>query len=370
MCWSARAVGHRLVPRREKVWELMKKICVGAALAAAVGLFGCGPVSPGGTGGSGGTGGGSGGTGGSGGVPNSGSLVGWASVAGDGVATTSGGLGGDTVTPTTAQQLMDYAASSATLTIRIQGTFSVPRLQVSSNKTLIGIGGDATILGGIRIRGGGTDSMVENVIIQNLHVNGATSDVDGDAVQVHYAHHVWIDHCEIWDAADGNLDIVHASNWVTVSWNKFRYSSSPPADDHRFSNLIGHSDDNASEDTGRLKVTLHHNWWADRVVERMPRGRFGDIHVFDNYYSSTGNNYVIRAGVYAQILVENNYFKGVDTPHEIDGTGAQIVARGNVYDATTGAQDTSGSAFTPGYGYAIDAASSIPALVQQGAGPH
>jgi pectate lyase len=30
-------------------------------------------------------------------------------------------------------------------------------------------------------------------------------------------------------------------------------------------------------DRGKLKVTFHHNWWADGVIERMPRVRFGDV---------------------------------------------------------------------------------------------
>ena len=42
-------------------------------------------------------------------------------------------------------------------------------------------------------------------------------------------HHVWIDHCEVWDAYDGNMDITHGSNWITVSWTKFRYSTAPAA---------------------------------------------------------------------------------------------------------------------------------------------
>jgi pectate lyase len=65
--------------------------------------------------------------------------------------------------------------------------------------------------------------------------------------------------------------------------------------DHRFSNLVGHSDNNASEDAGRLHVTFHHNWWGQLVHERMPRVRFGRVHVYNNFYNSPGNNYCIRA---------------------------------------------------------------------------
>lgn len=304
-------------------------------------------------------------------VPEDEGLIGWATVSGDGVATTTGGLGGRTVTPATAQELLDFAASSEPLVILVDGQFAVPRLQVASNKTLLGVGPDALISGGVRIRGS-SDSPVQNVIVQNLNVDGRTSDVDGDAVQIYYAHHVWVDHCEIFDAPDGNLDIVHAANWVTVSWTIFRYTSSAPDPAHRFSNLIGHSDSNASEDTGRLKVTFHHDYWADGVIERMPRIRFGDVHVFNSYYAAPGNNYGIGAALEARVVVENNFFDGVNDPHIFYGgePTAQIAASGNVYEGTTGdAQSGQGAAFDPPYAYVLDRAEDVPALVTQGAGP-
>jgi pectate lyase len=306
------------------------------------------------------------------------SLVGWGSVSGDSVSATTGGLGGDTVTPASAEELMDYAESADPLIIRIQGTFNVPRLNVASNKTLVGIGNDATINGGVRIRGY-DDDMIQNVIIQNLHVNGGTTDVDDDAMQIYFAHHVWIDHTDIYDGLDGNLDITHASSWITLSWNKFRYTSayqrpSGEDSDHRFSNLLGHSDNNADEDTGRMKVTLHHNWYAEGVIERMPRVRFGQVHVFNNYYSSADNNYCVGGGLEAELLVQNNYFDNVKDPHRFqdDDDTAVIVASGNNYVgiSNTTLKDTRGAAFTPGYTATLEAAdATLKALVTKCAGP-
>ena len=120
---------------------------------------------------------------------------------------------------------------------------------------------------------------------------------------------------------------------------------------------------------GRLKVTWHHNWWSDRVHERMPRVRFGQIHLFNNYYSATGNNYCIRAGVEANILVENNYFENVDSPHEIDASGAIINADGNTYSGTTGATDESGTAFDPPYPYSLESPEAARTAIQGNAGP-
>lgn len=297
-------------------------------------------------------------------------LIGWASVSGDGVPTTTGGAAGRVVTAATADELTQFAASSEALVIQLEGDYSIPSLDVSSNKTLIGIG-PTTIHGGVRIRGT-ADEAVSNVIVKGIRFDGASSGADGDAMHIYYAHHVWIDHCEFFDAPDGNLDIVHASNWVTVSWSKFSYTANAPAPDHRFSNLIGHSDDNATEDTDRLKVTFHHDWWASGVVERMPRVRFGEVHVFNCYYSAAGNNYAIGAGFESRLVIENNAFDGVNDPHIFYSgeTTAQIVARDNAYLNTTGEQQSGqGSAFTPPYDYALDVADDVPAMVMQGAGP-
>ncbi len=294
-------------------------------------------------------------------VPTDNGLVGWATVNG----TTTGGSGGSTVDVDTASELVNAAKSSTKQVIRISGTLSVASLVVASNKTLVGVNGSATIVGGIEINGR------TNVIIQNLKVNAKSSGVNGDGIRITNSNHVWIDHCEVWDAPDGNLDISEASNYITISWTKFWYSNSPGDDAHRFSNLIGGSD-TATGDSGKLKITWHHNWWAARVHERMPRVRFGEVHVFNNYYSSSGNNYAIRAGYQARVRVENNYFDGVKNPHEVNedsGTGL-ITASGNTYDGTSGSKTSNGTVFTPPYTYKLDAASAIPAAVQAGAGPH
>jgi len=166
--------------------------------------------------------------------------------------------------------------------------------------------------------------------------------------------------------------VVHASNWVTISWTKFSYTSGAPDAEHRFSNLIGHSDDNAGEDTDRLKVTFHHNWWAEGIIERMPRVRYGEVHVFNNYYSASGNNYAIGAGTEARLLIENNYFEGVNDPHIFyDGEPtAQIAQEGNEYANTTGRQDEGqGSSFMAPYDYELYAPASIKTSVMANAGP-
>ncbi len=307
------------------------------------------------------------------------SLEGWGSVSGDGVQTTTGGGDAAPVRATSASELSGYASDGMPRVIEIEGTINVPRLEIRSNKTLVGVGADAQINGGLVIKGS-LQSPVTNVIIRNLNINGASTGGE-DAIQVQFAHHVWFDHCNIWDGPDGNLDMTHAVNWSTISWTIFRYTDAYRATpgesgDHRFSNLIGHSDDNGGEDRGKLKITLHHNWWSDGVRERMPRVRFGEVHVFNNYYSSGVSNYCVGAGAEAHILLENNYFDGVRNPHRYINSGdantAHITSNGNEYSGASGDQVTGGGgqAFTmPGYDVEMDPASEVKDLVRRCSGP-
>jgi pectate lyase len=96
---------------------------------------------------------------------------------------------------------------------------------------------------------------------------------------VQYSTRVWIDHNTLSHGYDGAIDIKRASDYVTVSWNHVF--------NHDKDMLLGHSDDNGSEDIGHLRVTYHHNWF-DGTVQRNPRVRFGNpVHVFNNYYCNT-----------------------------------------------------------------------------------
>jgi pectate lyase len=300
--------------------------------------------------------------------PNETALLGWAAVAGLGTLTTTGGAAGETVRATTAEQLAAFAALPEPLTIEIAGTLRLGRVVVASHKTLRGVGPAPRIEGGLRIRGR-SDDFVQNVIIQNLQIDASFSEVNGDGVQIHYAHHVWVDHCDISDAADGNLDVVHGSDFVTVSFSRFSYSSNSAG--ARKSTLIGHSDDGAAEDAGHLRVTLHHNAWLDGVLGSTPSVRFGDVHVFNNYYASPRTDAAITAGVGSRLLVEDNYFENVAIPYQIDGGGGarpQLRARSNVFTAATPRLEEAGAAFVPPYTYVSEPAERVPDNVLASAG--
>src|SRR5205814_7880198 len=116
-----------------------------------------------------------------------------------------------------------------------------------------------------------------------------------DNISITAAARVWIDHNAFDDGAhpdrtqptyfgrpfqwhDGECDITNNgmsfSDLVTVSWNRFT--------DHDKTMLIGASD-STTTDRGHLRVTIHHNYFAN-AGQRTPRDRFGQLHVYNNYY--------------------------------------------------------------------------------------
>ena len=363
--------------------------------------MGTGGTGTGGKGGSGGTG--TGGKAGSGGTGTGGStscttppaasaLVGWASVSGGGITTTTGGGNATPQTVTSVSALNSAAGGSNAAVIYVSGVLPNGSVKIGSNKTIVGICG-AEIHGHVDVVGS------SNVIIRNIKIVGyavGNCSLDpsydssvgcssgNDAITVEKGTHIWFDHDDISDGTDGNLDITLGADFVTVSWTKFHYtartdnngSDSTGAAGHRYSDLVGGSD-NSSGDVGKLNVTWHHNWWADNVVERQPRVRYGKNHLFNNLWSSSAANYCVRAGMDAQILVENSAFVGVKNPQQFNSTADQgtsyITANGNLYSGTSGTEATGGGGtpFTSApYPYTMDAASSVQSAVQSGAGPH
>lgn len=309
-------------------------------------------------------------------VINLDNLYGWADVAGEGIDTTTGGGYVDPIIVSDRNTLKELAWGNEPRVIVIDGSINVfGYLYVGSNKTIVGIDENATIIGEINI----TDQ--SNVIISNLNVQGAWPvTMPADGVNVERSHHVWLDHLNIWDAPDGNLDIKTGADYITVSWCKFWYTDS--SHDHRLSCLIGSGTGHDNTDMGKLNVTYHHCWFADKVSQRQPRLLYGKGHIYNNYYTSKESSYCIGVGVYAAGLIENNYFDGVNNPHQFYSTHvypANIVERGSVYNNTRGDKHTGyrsgGSKVNipdfdnPPYEYYLDNAEEIPSIVTENVGP-
>ena len=304
-------------------------------------------------------------------------LYGWAAVPANGIDTTSGGGNTQPIIVEDFGTLYALAQGNEPRVIVISGTIETrgEYIWVGSNKTIVGIDENATIHGEIVVEN------QSNVIISNLNIQGfwpATHPEDG--IRVQGSDHVWMNHLNIWDAPDGNLDIVGGADYCTVSWCKFWYTNA--AHEHRISNLIGSGTGNDDTDLGKLNVTYHHNWFADLVNQRMPKIAYGKVHVYNDYYTCTGNSYCIGVGCYASALIQNNYFEKVRTPHYFMYTGAYpttIVAEGNKYIETSGSivsgQSPSNTGATvlpfdnPPYEYYLDDAEDVPEIVSKGAGP-
>ncbi|MEV6846480.1 pectate lyase [Actinoplanes sp. NPDC051411] len=292
-------------------------------------------------------------------------LVGWATQGGG----TTGGAGGGSVTVTSYADLVAQAKSATTETIRVSGLFSCSDdVRVAANKTIIGVGASSGLTGcGINVKD------VSNVIIRNLNISKVLAgNGNGDAIHVDGGTRIWIDHNDLssdtshgTDYYDGLVDLTHAADYITVSWNRLH--------DHIKCSLVGHSDSNASEDTGHLRITYHHNAFIN-CAERGPRVRFGNpVHVFNNYYTNTTSfdySYSIATTENAGVLVEGNYFENITDPTHLsegDSDPGNLVARNN-YSVNSGTILTSGSVGSIPYSYTVDTPSSVKSIVTAGAG--
>lgn len=315
--------------------------------------------------------------------------IGWAAMNGG----TTGGGAAAPVLVTTLDALNAAVAGTTPAVIYVQGALARGTVTIGSNKTIIGCSGTASLNGHVELLGS------VNVIVRNLAIVGyncAPPDVDvtlggkcgdgTDAITVERsAHNLWFDHAAVSDGSDGNFDIIRGSDFITISHTKFSYSGqrSDPNDTgaagHRYSNLIGHADTNQAEDAGHLKITFHHDWWVGNIVAVQPRVRFGQVHLYNNLWTSTGGRDCIGVGVGANLLSENNVFLQVTTPIDttsfVNATIAPSFARsvGNLYTATTGSAPADlapSSVFVPPYPYSPELASAVEASVRASAGPH
>ena len=209
--------------------------------------------------------------------------------------------------------------------------------QIGSNKTILGVNTAKVAFGGLQIYA--NKCTRENIIIRNitfwdahgsteedtnynskskasadslvLECNGSTTDSSTKFVTYNYVPtNIWIDHCTFTDGTcndlernynhDGSLDMKAGKN-VTVSYCEFT--------NHDKVTLIAPSD--YYVDPEQRQITFHHNYYHG-AVQRMPRSRGCQIHIYNNYYNSIGTSgnggYALGPGIGSQFIVEGNYF--------------------------------------------------------------
>ncbi|WP_425244512.1 pectate lyase family protein [Streptomyces citrinus] len=201
--------------------------------------------------------------------------------------------------------------------------------KVGSNTTLVGLGAGA-VLKGASLQVANAD----NVIVRNLDLRDAYDcfpvwqpNTGGlgdwktayDTLWLKGATHVWVDHVTASDEGhpdedeptyfgrnylrhDGLIDITNGSDLVTVSWSRLV--------GHDKAMLIGNGD-GVTGDRGKLRVTLHHNAF-EGIVQRAPRVRFGQVHLYNNRYvvpaDAHDHRYSVGVSTESRIHAENNAF--------------------------------------------------------------
>ncbi|KIY69399.1 polysaccharide lyase family 1 protein [Cylindrobasidium torrendii FP15055 ss-10] len=269
---------------------------------------------------------------------------------------TTGGAGGSTTTVTTLAELTAAVSGSDAKIVIIDGEITGNEvIKVGSNTSLLGTSSASLVGVGLRVIN------EKNVIIRNIKISKVVA--PGDNVAVQASNQVWVDHMDLSsdkdhgkDFYDGLLDITHGCTGITLSNNHLH--------DHFKGSLVGHSDNNGDEDTA-IRVSYFGNWF-DSLNSRGPSFRFGQGHIFNNYYTSVSDGINIRDE--GQVLVENNVW--VDAKKPLYSTdGGLAVANGNDFG---GAENTAGagtiSASDLGYEYTLAETSTVAAGVQASAG--
>ncbi len=319
--------------------------------------------------------------------------VGWASV--DGV--TDGGRGQNPVVVTNCQELLKALGKkdSTYRTIYIKGSIQVPgllRIKNVKNKSLIGLPGSSLVNDRYTLEKDSTGILFfdwcQNIILQNITFRGPGAfdrDVN-DNLCISRSQHVWVDHCDFQDSMDGNFDCSKASDYITVSWCRFRYLKNPwpkLADDdnddhnsdHRFSNLWG-SSDREIVSTGKLRTTFDHCWWDEGCKARMPFVRFGTIHLLNCLYTSSVATVYVQARYRSNVLVDGCSFINQPKNVKLFQTPSAKTAQKDYnvrFRRCLGAPDVEqqyGDApyFEPSYPYQVQPAADVEQTVKSQAG--
>lgn len=241
--------------------------------------------------------------------------------------------------------------------------------EIGSNKTILGIENAKVAFGGLRIKAR-PELKTKNIIIRNitfwdahgstdydtkakgfedkkagadqLAIEGTPTKVDGkDNGEMDIVpENIWIDHCSFSDGLcvdlnrnynhDGALDAKAVKN-MTVSYCEFT--------NHDKVTLLGPSD-RFVRPTDR-QITFHHNYYHG-TVQRMPRSRGCQVHLYNNVYDQIGtegnSGYSLGPGIGSQFIVENNSFgthagkilRYADSSKPTDETFSKLYVKGNV----------------------------------------
>ena len=179
-----------------------------------------------------------------------------------------------------------------------------------------------------------------NVIIRNLRISGVTAP-QGDAIAIENARGIWVDHCDLSsdpsEAGDGYslISVTHGSDSVTLTNNVFH--------DHVAEAVrVGHADDNAQQDAGKLHVSMVRNYF--RGVKSAMSIRFGTGHVLNSYFANVSS--AIDTRMSADVLVESSVFEGTGQAIRSSGGTTSEMGFATVKDSSLGGGSNTATAGT------------------------
>ncbi|KAL7115117.1 hypothetical protein ACP275_04G164600 [Erythranthe tilingii] len=183
-------------------------------------------------------------------------------------------------------------------------------LIMTSNKTIDGRGAQIHIANGAGL----TIQYVSNVVIHNIRIHdikagngglirdsvnhyGYRSRSDGDAISMFGATNVWIDHVSLSKCVDGLIDAIEGSTAITISNSHFTH--------HNDVMLFGASDSYSGDQV--MQITVAFNHFGKGLIQRMPRVRWGFVHIVNNDYTRW-EMYAIGGSQHPTILSQGNNF--------------------------------------------------------------
>jgi len=202
-------------------------------------------------------------------------------------------------------------------------------MSVGSNKTIIGIGRNATIRGkGLRMVGG-----VSNIAIRNLTITNINPQIvwGGDALAIDNADRIWIDHVRV--SLIGRQFFVtgfgRASN-VTLSWNELdgRTPFSATCNGSHYWLMLNAGDGDT--------ITMSNNW-IHNTSGRGPHA--GNVAMqFINDFYDTVPGHAADPSADSALLYEGTYFRNVITAIGGDTGGAFAPLGANVASTNAACQ--------------------------------
>ncbi|KAL3624178.1 putative pectate lyase P59 [Castilleja foliolosa] len=183
-------------------------------------------------------------------------------------------------------------------------------LMMASDKTIDGRGANVHIAYGAGI----TIQFAKNIIIHGLRIHdivpGSGGDIrdsvdhygfrtksDGDGISIFGSQDIWIDHVSMTNCSDGLIDAIMGSTGITISNGHFT--------DHNEAMLFGAND--AHSQDAMMQITVAFNHFGKRMIQRMPRCRWGYIHVVNNDYTHW-NMYAIGGSSHPTIISQGNRY--------------------------------------------------------------